>query len=177
MRERTRARQGDPAQLLLFGAALAATPTAPTVAANDHRLDTRLERAGARPTRNCLQRRSDRSQGRVSEIITISVEHMPTYPDDLVDVVDRSLAELPANRAWFTYRQIQECFAISRATVARRVKEGLIPGVRFQNGRVLEDGAVRRFDRTQLRWLLLAVRRVARTGAKHMWADGNTPAE
>jgi hypothetical protein len=30
--------------------------------------------------------------------------------------------------------------------------------VRMANGRVLDDGPVRRFDRTQLRWLLLAVR-------------------
>lgn len=33
-----------------------------------------------------------------------------------------------------------------------------MPGIRVVEGRVQEDGAVRRFDRIQLRWLLLAIR-------------------
>ena len=156
MREARRARQSDPAQLLLFGAPAEPASLAHPVAAKDHRLSLRCDRA--EPAAAPPRRRSGASQKKKAEISTITIEDMPAYPDALVEAVDRSLAELPATRAWFTYRQIQECFAISRATVARRVKEGLVPGVRFQNGRVLEDGSVRRFDRTQLRRLLLAVR-------------------
>jgi|CXWL01.1.fsa_nt_gi hypothetical protein len=56
------------------------------------------------------------------------------------------------------YRDIGKHFGISRATIARRLKHGLVPGVRFQHQRMLDDGPVRRFDRLQLRWLLLAIR-------------------
>jgi hypothetical protein len=47
---------------------------------------------------------------------------------------------------------------VSRATVARKVQQGLVPGIRFRGASVLPDGPVRRFDRNQLRWLLLALR-------------------
>ncbi|MES1199879.1 MAG: hypothetical protein ABUS57_00305 [Pseudomonadota bacterium] len=89
---------------------------------------------------------------------TVTLADMPTYPPALVDAVDRIVAELGANRMLFTYRTIEQCFGISRATVSRRLKDGLVPGARIANGRVMEEGSVRRFDRTQLRWLLLAVR-------------------
>lgn len=91
-------------------------------------------------------------------VSTVSVETMPAYPDDLHLAVERSLAELPSDKVWFTYRDIKRHFGVSRATVARRVKDGLVPGIRRQRDRVLDDGAVRRFDRVQLHWLLLAVR-------------------
>jgi hypothetical protein len=71
--------------------------------------------------------------------------------------VDRSIAALPTEKLWFTYQDIRRCFGVSRATAARRLKDGVVPGVRFQQGRMIEDGAVRRLDREQLRWLLLAV--------------------
>lgn len=89
---------------------------------------------------------------------TVSVEAMPTYPEELHRAVERSLTELPPDKVWFTYRDIKRHFGVSRATVARRVKDGLVPGIRRQRDRVLDDGAVRRFDRVQLHWLLLAVR-------------------
>jgi hypothetical protein len=85
-------------------------------------------------------------------------DDLPAYPLFDQEVVDRSIAALPPNRIWFTYSAIKECFGISRATVARKVKKGLVPGIRFRGTHVLEDGPVRRFDRSQLRWLLLAVR-------------------
>lgn len=88
----------------------------------------------------------------------VTLEDMPDYPLDLQLAVDRMLSDLGAGNNLMTYRAIKDCFGVSRATVARRVKEGLVPGVRMANGRVLDDGPVRRFDRTQLRWLLLAVR-------------------
>ena len=84
---------------------------------------------------------------------------LPNYPELDHDLVDRSIAALPEARIWFTYAAIRECFGVSRATVARKVKEGLVPGIRFCGTNVLEDGPVRRFDRDQLRWLLLAIRR------------------
>lgn len=91
-------------------------------------------------------------------IRVVAVEDLPPYSDLDQEMVDRSLESLPTDRAWFTYSAVQQCFGISRATIARRMKEGLIPGIRFSGGNVLEDGAVRRFNRLQLRWLLLAIR-------------------
>lgn len=88
----------------------------------------------------------------------LTIDDMPDYPPELHEAVDKMLAELKSEHMLMTYRAIKECFGISRATVARRVKEGLVPGARFLNGRVLEEGPVRRFDRTQVRWLLLAIR-------------------
>jgi hypothetical protein len=92
------------------------------------------------------------------ETRVVSLIDLPAYPSLDQDLVDRSIAALPSNRIWFTYAAIKECFGVSRATVARKVKKGLVPGIRFRGPNVLEDGPVRRFDRNQLRWLLLAVR-------------------
>jgi len=88
----------------------------------------------------------------------VSLADLPDYPPLDQELVDRSIAALPPNRIWFTYAAIRECFGVSRATVARKVKKGLVPGIRFRGASVLEDGPVRRFDRNQLRWLLLALR-------------------
>jgi hypothetical protein len=93
-----------------------------------------------------------------AETRIVSHSDLPEYPALDQELVDRSIAALPPGRIWFTYAAIKECFGISRATVARKVKKGLVPGIRFRGTSVLEDGPVRRFDRSQLRWLLLAVR-------------------
>jgi len=99
------------------------------------------------------------ASSRVSlETRVVSPDELPDYPPLDQELVDRSIAALPPNRIWFTYAAIKECFGISRATVARKVKKGLVPGIRFRGTNVLEDGPVRRFDRNQLRWLLLSVR-------------------
>lgn len=95
----------------------------------------------------------------------IKLDDLPDYPPEIIAMVDNSIAALPEELAWLTYRDIRKRFGISRATIARRLKDGLIPGVRFQCGRMLDDGSVRRFDRTQLRWLLLAVRSSAKARA------------
>jgi hypothetical protein len=92
------------------------------------------------------------------ETRSVSVADLPDYPPLDQELVDRSIAALPPNRIWFTYRAIKECFGVSRATVARKVQQGLVPGIRFRGASVLPDGPVRRFDRNQLRWLLLALR-------------------
>lgn len=92
------------------------------------------------------------------DIRVIEVEDLPIYTDLDHEMVDRSLETLPADKVWFTYAAVHQCFGISRATIARRMKDGLIPGIRFSGANVLEDGAVRRFNRLQLRWLLLAIR-------------------
>ncbi len=93
-----------------------------------------------------------------THIRIVETADLPSYSDLDHAIVDRSIAGLPETRIWFTYSAIKEYFGISRATVARKMKEGLVPGIRFQGSNVLEDGPVRRFDRRQLRWLLLAVR-------------------
>jgi hypothetical protein len=87
-----------------------------------------------------------------------SVDDMPEYPREMHAIVEAMLAELKPGSLLMTYRAIREQFGISRATVARRLKDGVVPGITLCDGHVLDDGAVRRFDRTQLRWLLLAVR-------------------
>ena len=92
------------------------------------------------------------------DIRIIALDDLPVYAPLDQELVDRSIAALPPGRMWFTYAAIKECFGVSRATVARKVKQGLVPGIRFCGTSVLEDGPVRRFDRGQLRWLLLAVR-------------------
>lgn len=89
----------------------------------------------------------------------VSASELPAYDDDETEIVDASLAEVSASKIWFTYADIRRYFGVSRATVARKLKAGLVPGIRFQGDRVLEDGAVRRFSRTQVRFVLLAVRR------------------
>ena len=83
---------------------------------------------------------------------------LPVYSLEALQLVERALTALPAEKLWFTYADVKSFFGVSRATVARRVKDRLVPGVRILNGRVQDDGAVRRFDRTQLKWLLLSVR-------------------
>ena len=88
----------------------------------------------------------------------VKINELPEYPASLVEMVDRSIADLPADLIWLTYKEIRKRFGVSRATIARRLKDGLVPGVRIRSGRMLDDGPVRRFDRMQLRWLLLAVR-------------------
>jgi hypothetical protein len=95
----------------------------------------------------------------VSPVRVVAIGDLPRYPKELIEQVDGSITSLPSEKLWFTYQDIRRCFGVSRATIARRLKEGLVPGVRFQEGRMLEDGAVRRLDREQLRWLLLAVQR------------------
>ena len=90
---------------------------------------------------------------------TVLVSDLPRYDDDEMEIVDVSLAETSEAKIWFTYADIRRCFGVSRATVARKLKSGLVPGIRFQGNRVVEEGAVRRFSRTQVRYVLLAVRR------------------
>lgn len=149
-----KARSDDPAQLGLFDAPTVAEPR-----------ETKMSSVvGADPTPAPLgpaktpppPSRKSRA-GRLDAPRMVTVDDMPDYPPELHQTVDRMLADL-GSEYLMTYRAIKASFGISRATVARRVKDGLVPGVRMANGRVLDDGPVRRFDRTQVRWLLLAVR-------------------
>lgn len=88
----------------------------------------------------------------------LCVGDMPAYSDEAHESVAAALEALPRAQLWFTYKDIQFFFGVSRATVARRLREGLVPGVRMAGSSVVEDAAVRRFDRSQLKWLLLALR-------------------
>lgn len=91
-------------------------------------------------------------------IRTLTAKDMPAYPLEAVAAVTRTIKEAPTERVLLTYKEIYAFFGVSRATVARRLKDGKVPGIRFRQGRVLEDGPVRRLDRTQLLYLLLSVR-------------------
>lgn len=91
-------------------------------------------------------------------IRALTVKDMPVYAPELMAAATRSIKEARTDRVMLTYKEIDAFFGISRATVARRLKDGLVPGIRMLHGRVLEDGPVRRLDRTQLLYLLLAVR-------------------
>lgn len=93
------------------------------------------------------------------EVHIVSESDLPNYSDAEKAIVDRTLEALPQTKAWFTYVDIRQAFTISRATVVRRVKSGVVPGIRFAGDRVLEDGSIRRFTREQVRYLLLAIRR------------------
>ncbi len=112
-----------------------------------------LSRAGARVV--------DERPSRV-----LCVDDMPAYSDEANESVAAALEALPQAQLWFTYKDIQSLFGVSRATVARRLREGLVPGVRMAGSSVVEDAAVRRFDRGQLKWLLLALRHRPRQQAR-----------
>lgn len=152
-RRKARVKPADAAQLGLFDAPATMLPNK----GPDPRSANRERKTVVAVAPRTSQRRTSRA-GTLDPPRMVTVEDMPDYPAELHEAVDRTLADLRADRVLLTYRAIKECFGISRATVARRVKEGLVPGVRMANGRVLDDGPVRRFDRMQLRWLLLAVR-------------------
>lgn len=92
------------------------------------------------------------------EFRLVTLADMPEYLAELQQAVDRSMQALPAAKLWFTYRDIRLSFGVSRATIARRLRDGLVPGVMMAGDSVVEEGPVRRFDRDQLRWLLLALR-------------------
>ena len=121
--------------------------------------------------------RSQKKMGRVSltaqatqrpcrrkpvEIHIVSESDLPNYSDVEKAIVDRTLEALPQTKAWFTYVDIKQTFTISRATIVRRMKSGVVPGIRFAGDRVLEDGSIRRFTREQVRYLLLSIRRPVR---------------
>ena len=96
----------------------------------------------------------------------LCLDDMPAYSDEAHESVAAALEALPQTQLWFTYKDIQSLFGVSRATVARRLREGLVPGVRMAGSSVVEDAAVRRFDRGQLKWLLLALRHRPRQQAR-----------
>lgn len=83
---------------------------------------------------------------------------MPDYSQEEIAEVGRIIAEIKSDRLLLGYKDIQDLFGVSKATANRRMKEGLVPGVKIQDGVVSRDGGVRRFSREQVKWLLLAVR-------------------
>jgi hypothetical protein len=83
---------------------------------------------------------------------------MPSYSQEQIAEVDCIIAEVKSDRLLLGYKDIQNLFGVSKATANRRMKDGLVPGVKIQDGIVSRDGGVRRFSREQVKWLLLAVR-------------------
>jgi len=97
-----------------------------------------------------------RRQSPPSRLITD--RDMPGYSHEEIAGVDRILAGMKSDRLFLGYKDIHDLFGVSKATVNRRMKEGLVPGVTIQGGVVSRDGGIRRFSREQVKWLLLAVR-------------------
>lgn len=89
---------------------------------------------------------------------TVAVADLPAYDEEQRAIAEAALGAIPVDRVMLTYADITAWFGISRATIVRKVRAGLVPGIRFLHERVLEDGPVRRFTREQVRYLLLAVR-------------------
>lgn len=150
-----RARDGDKThvgskQLSLFDVEVAEAIAAPV----EVKTPAPFEPVAAKPA---LSRAGARAvDERPSHVLC--VDEMPAYSDEAHESVAAALEALPQAQLWFTYKDIQGLFGVSRATVARRLREGLVPGVRMAGSSVMEDAAVRRFDRGQLKWLLLALR-------------------
>jgi hypothetical protein len=99
----------------------------------------------------------------LSRVLTL--DDMPKYPVEAIERATQALQQLPSSQLWFTYKDVRFYFGVSRATVARRLREGLVPGVAMAGASVVEDAPLRRFDREQLRWLLLAIRHYHRRHA------------
>jgi len=148
-RKKTRAKPADTSQLGLFDVDVS------TAGASALPLPIASPGQAPSPTRPIKARRKLVADDGAH---LVTMDELPAYPAGLVEIVDRSITDLPKDLVWLTYKEIRKHFGVSRATIARRLKEGVVPGVRIQDGRMLDDGPVRRFDRVQLRWLLLAVR-------------------
>ncbi|MFZ2031608.1 MAG: hypothetical protein WAU68_14950 [Vitreimonas sp.] len=88
----------------------------------------------------------------------ITEKDLPSYPEQEVAAVERLVAGIKSDRALLGYNDVRAHFGVSKATANRRMKEGLVPGVRITAGVVMRDGGVRRFSREQVKWLVLAVR-------------------
>ncbi|MEQ1617040.1 MAG: hypothetical protein ABL883_01695 [Terricaulis sp.] len=93
-----------------------------------------------------------------AELRIVREADVPTYAAEDIQTVEQVLSAWPTTKALFTYAEIRQSFGVSRATVARKLKGGLIPGIAFAGERVMADGPVRRFTRDQVKFLLLCVR-------------------
>lgn len=168
-----RSRQTNNGQFDLFGSSaptllpaarhdvvVSPPPASPPVAENSFATSGRVgshkvERVHDSSTRNAASRRLG---PRLPEIRTITEADVPVYSDTEMALVDASLKVVSPEKAWFTYADVRAVFTISRATIVRRLRSGVVPGVRFQGERMLDDGAIRRLTREQVRYLLLAMR-------------------
>ncbi len=93
-----------------------------------------------------------------AELRIVREADLPNYAVEDIRTVEQVLSAWPTTKALFTYVEIRQSFGVSRATVARKLKGGLIPGIAFAGERVMADGPVRRFTRDQVKFLLLCVR-------------------
>lgn len=158
-------RQTNLAQLSLFDAQLDSAPPAANDAVSAveaHSSASPADVEQALP--QCLTASRSRTARQASQAMSrvLTQAEMPSYPPEAVEAATMVLKQLPQTQLWFTYKDIQFFFGVSRATVARRLREGLVPGVRMAGSSVIEDSPVQRFDRDQLKWLLLALRHRAR---------------
>lgn len=151
-------REQDAAQLGLFNACDVdrprdtPLPTAPvrTIGLADNSV-FRLSLRSTKQRRRSLPLRSPSPR-------LITEKDLPSYPEQEVAAVERLVAGIKSDRALLGYNDVWTHFGVSKATANRRMKEGLVPGVRIVAGVVMRDGGVRRFSREQVKWLVLAVR-------------------
>lgn len=148
---------GDVAQLGLFDTFdigrpqdAPSTPPAPAISLAGNS----VIRLSLRSTKR--SRRSPPSKSASPRLITEN--DLPSYPEQEVAAVERLVASIKSDRALLGYSDVWAHFGVSKATANRRMKDGLVPGVRIANGVVMRDGGVRRFSREQVKWLVLAVR-------------------
>ncbi len=149
----------EAAQLSLFDAPPDHEGAKSGEAANDREAQSA---SSTLPADVCADVQAEATTADQEAISILHVSEMPTYSDEAHDAVLLTMKLLPSAQVWFTYKDVRFFFGISRATVARRLRERVVPGVRMAGSSVLEDTTVRRFDRDQLKWLLLAVRHRAR---------------
>lgn len=159
------ARQGDApdAQLGLFDEPLPVVCAPSLQPANDAEMAVgigpliRLQlKALPKPRRSPRNAGSAAPNARSPRIIHTA--DMPGYDRDEVAAVEHAIAGIRTDRQLLGYKDLKAYFGVSKATANRRMKDGLVPGVRILSGRVLRDGGVRRLSRDQVKWLLLAVR-------------------
>lgn len=148
----------DPAQLGLFDAADFDAPRDGALPAPAVQRAALVENAVVRFSLRSSQRVSRPRPPKSARPRLITEKDLPSYPEQEVAAVERLVADIKSDRALLGYHDVWTHFGVSKATANRRMKDGLVPGVRIVDGVVVRDGGVRRFSREQVKWLVLAVR-------------------
>ena len=110
-----------------------------------------IQAAPVKPSGQSRQGASPRRQFPTRATSPSTFRHA-SYPSSDQDLVDQyhCRSALPP-KMWFTYQisaSVRGLASDSRA--AGQEEGGLVPGIRFEGNSVVEDGPVRRFDRSQL---------------------------
>lgn len=106
MRKRMKGNSIDSLQLGLFDTAMTWDPLPAET-------PPQKSRTPRRQIKN--ERPAHKAQPDTARLVTL--EDMPTYPADVMEMVDNSIASLPGEAVWLTYRDVGKHFGISRATM------------------------------------------------------------